>query len=241
MSKPKQFHLPASGVVFLLAITGLLVAASAQASLISRLDGQAVYDTDLNVTWLSNANLTSTNSFGIPAVISSSGALTWTAAKDWVAAMNTANYLGYNDWRLPTSLRSDPTCGAVFGTQAFGYGCTGSEMGHLFYTELGGVAGQSITTTHNANYALFTNIGAYPNYWSGTADVSVTEAGYLYSPYNFSFGTGYQYSGVSSTTSAMLAWAVRTGDVAAVPIPAMTIPFMLSLAGLAGVSSRNRG
>jgi len=35
------------------------------ATLVSRLNGQAIYDTDLNITWLANANLASTENFGI--------------------------------------------------------------------------------------------------------------------------------------------------------------------------------
>jgi len=49
-------------------------------------------------------------------------------ADNWIAAMNTADYLGYNNWRLPST--SNPG----------GYGDIVGEMQHL-YKELGNVPG----------------------------------------------------------------------------------------------------
>jgi hypothetical protein len=58
----------------------------------------------------------------------------------WIDAMNAANYLGHNNWRLPTSDRcGQGTLGAV--------NCSGSEMGHLYYSELGGVANAVLSDT----------------------------------------------------------------------------------------------
>jgi hypothetical protein len=55
----------------------------------------------------------------------------------WIAAMNESSYLGFSGWRLPTS----DTC--------FQFNCTSSEMGQLFYTELGGEANINITSIRN--------------------------------------------------------------------------------------------
>src|ERR1700693_2381010 len=101
---------------------GLLSATGANAALTSALSGQVVNDTDLNITWLADANYAKTNGYD------TDGLMTWADAQSWITSLNTANYLGFNDWRLPTT---SVTC--------FGYNCTGSEMGHLFYNELGGV------------------------------------------------------------------------------------------------------
>lgn len=139
----------------------LTVAGTVQATLVSTLGGQAVYDTSRNLTWLADANLAATNTFGVSG-INPGGTMNWFTAQSWIGAMNTANYLGYHDWRLPTTLQPDATCG-----YSGGYNCTGSEMGHLFYNELGGVAGNSILATHNANLALFQNVQSNI-YWSGT-------------------------------------------------------------------------
>ncbi|MBI5658523.1 MAG: hypothetical protein HZC43_03015 [Nitrosomonadales bacterium] len=44
---------------------GLLSAATAHAALTLTLGGQGVYDSDLNLTWLQNANLAASNTFGV--------------------------------------------------------------------------------------------------------------------------------------------------------------------------------
>lgn len=128
---------------------------------------EAYYDTDLNITWLANANLAESNSFGMPyntdlgpysgdssgvqGYIYSNGQMNWPGAMLWIATMNTDNYLGYNGWRLPNT---NPINGVSYdytisfnGTTDYGYnisaagtayaGGTGSEMAHLFYDTLG--------------------------------------------------------------------------------------------------------
>lgn len=221
----------------LLLVAGFTVAMPSQAALQGRnLDGnlatyEAYYDTSLNITWLADANLAATNSFGV-SNISSTGGMSWDTAQNWIGAMNAANYLDYNDWRLPTTPQIDPTCGSQSGGVSYGVGCTGSEMGHLFYTELGGAAGNSITLTHNANYAIFQNVQA-DYYWSGS--------GYppnnAYHKWAFIMSDGYQYWYLPSLE--LSAWAVRDGDVAAIPEADM---WMLLLSGLAlvGVAARRR-
>jgi hypothetical protein len=91
-------------LIIVVLFTSVLVSSStcAWASLINR-GGGMIYDTDLNITWLANANLADTNSFGIMAWdtaqragIHTSGAMPWNTAQDWIGAMNTANYLGLN-------------------------------------------------------------------------------------------------------------------------------------------------
>jgi hypothetical protein len=167
-------------------LTASLVSATAHAALESRLGGQAVYDTDLNITWLANANLAATNTFGVSG-ISPAGWMNWDTAQSWIGAMNAANYLGYNDWRLPTTLQPDASCAFQYSDgSSGGIGCTGSEMGHLFYSEFGGVAGSSITATHNTNYSLFSNVQA-DYYWSGTEGPPYTDSAWY-----FAFGLGFQ-------------------------------------------------
>jgi MYXO-CTERM domain-containing protein len=207
---------------------GLLSATGANAALISVLGGQAVNDTDLNVTWASNANLAASNTFGVSG-ISGGGFMAWDTAQSWIGAMNTANYLGYHDWRLPTTLQSDASCSIQAGV-SYGYNCTGSEMGHLFYNELGGVAGSTITTTHNANYSLFSNVQSY-RYWSTEYAPSTLLA------WNFDTQIGYQYGNFKDATQYAL--AVRPGQVAAVP-EADTWAMLLAGLGLVGAMARRR-
>ncbi|MBI3570923.1 MAG: DUF1566 domain-containing protein [Gammaproteobacteria bacterium] len=101
-----KFH--SRWAVTVLFVAALGMSSVANAALVSRLSGQAVFDTDRNITWLTDANLAASNTFGVSGI--SGGAMNWYKAQDWIAAMNAASYLGFNDWRLPTTLQPDATC-----------------------------------------------------------------------------------------------------------------------------------
>ena len=197
-------------------------ATTAQASLVDR-GGGLIYDTDLNITWLSNANYAMTSGYD------TDGLMTWNDAMTWAGNLS---YGGYTDWRLPTTLQPDATCSIQNGGDSYGFNCTGSEMGHLFYNELGGVAAQDIATTHNTNYDLFANVQSF-GYWSGTEYAPVTV-----NAWHFYFGNSYQGTGSKSTS--YYAWAVRPGDVAAVPVPAAAWLFGSGLLGLLGAARARR-
>ena len=110
----------------------LTAAAAANATLVSALGGQVVNDTDLNITWLANANYAKTSGYD------ADGRMTWSQAQGWIASLNAANHLGYHDWRLPTTLhRHASSWSYQSGSVSYGYNSTGSEMAHLYYTELG--------------------------------------------------------------------------------------------------------
>lgn len=222
---------------------GLLAAASANAAMVSEDGGQEVLDTTTNLVWAANANLAATNTFGLSynvnygndsygnaSEIYSNGTMTWSGAQLWIAAMNTADYLGYSDWSLPTTLQPDASCSIQSSGISSGYNCTGSEMGNLFYNDLGGVAGQSITSTHNANYDLFQNVQSY-GYWSGTSAV-------VNNAYAWDFGTSGGIEGYNHKGSTFYILAVRTGQVAAAPLPATAWLFGSGIIGLMGVARR---
>src|SRR5580692_4334162 len=80
----------------------LLNGNQSQAALLASPDGQTVYDTARDVTWLADANLPAAQSFGVSG-INPDGSMGWTTAQEWVAAMNAANYLGTNKWALPAT------------------------------------------------------------------------------------------------------------------------------------------
>jgi hypothetical protein len=198
--------------------TGILVAISgaAQAALIDR-SGGLIYDTDLNVTWLANADYI--------------GSVNWSTANTWAANLSyydSVRNVTYDDWRLPTAPLSDPGC-SIQNVPDYGFNCTGSELGHLFYSELGGVADTSITTTHDADYNLFSNVRSNI-YWSNSYDGSTA----------WFFHTGLGYQTAQSKTRLGFAWAVRSGDVAAVP-EAETYALMLAGLGLIGWRTGRRG
>jgi hypothetical protein len=193
-------------------VVALGVSSVANAALVSRLGGTAVYDTDFNITWLADANYAGTT-------------MDWATANSWAAGLTVD---GISGWRLPTTVQPDSTCSTQSGGFSYNLNCTGSEMGHLFYTELGGVANYSITATHNTNYNLFQNIQAN-SYWSGTG--SGTGVSWF-----FHFGFGTQNRNIVVTH--MSAWAVHDGDVAPVPLPAAAWLFGSGLLGLISVACR---
>jgi len=189
-------------------------------------DYQVYYDTDLDITWLANANLAATNTFGV-AGVGPGGEMNWATAQAWIAAMNAASYLGHSAWRLPTVR---PVNGVAFnyagsfngstdssynigGPSTVYAGSTGSEMSHLFYNSLGNLGYCAPTSAAGcipqAGYGLvnvgpFANVVAY-HYWSGTT----------YPPDNskawfFAFNDGSQWAPPKS--DAMLGWPVVRGD-----------------------------
>ena len=182
----------------------LLVSMHANASLIDRGNG-LIYDNDLNITWLADANYANTSGYASV----ESGNMGWGDAMSWADQLV---YSGFTDWRLPSS----DNCN--------GDACSNSEMGHLYFNELGGVAPLSIIDNHNAGFALFSNIQD-GFYWSNTLDISTSDGAF-----GFNFRFGHQYSNLITVYGS--AWAVRDGDVAAAPEPATLALMSLGLIGL---------
>lgn len=187
----------------LLCAGALLAAGTAQAALQDRdLDGDtlvdAFYDTDLDITWLRDADV--------------NGLMNWNTAVAWADGFS---FAGYDDWRLPTT-----------GVACAGFNCSSSEMGHLWYVELGNPAGGPMS-----NSGSFQGLQA-AQYWSGTEWAVVP--GYAW---NFAMSTGNQ--GVSGKAAPMYAIAVRPGDVPAIPEP-RTYALMLAGVGLLFVARRRR-
>jgi len=222
----------------ILGVLLFFVFVSADAALISRLGDQAVYDTDLDITWLTDANLAASNTFGlstgvllgtypgdtsgVSGLINANGTMNWPGALIWIDAMNTANYLGFNDWRLPITPQPDPTCSNPGAT---GFDCTGSEMGHLFNVD--GV----IWSTAPGPFSNFVPDGfTGADYWSGTGFDR-------FNAWRFIFNNGLQATFTKG--NALKAFAVRSGDVAAVPVPAAVWLFGSAL-GLLGWMRRKK-
>lgn len=193
------------------------LAASADAALLSRLGGQAVYDTDLNITWLADANAGAGSAFD-DGLSNSDGQMAFNNANAWVASLTVG---GFNDWRLPTG---NLTCGGFSP-------CPNSELGHLFYDELGGTVGVPIINSGDPDLGLFTNIQStneFSGYWTSTEDAFDLV---LY----FTLKQGFQ--GLTGKGNQWSAWAVRDGDVGVVSEPSI---FALLGIGLLGFMRRNR-
>lgn len=166
------------GILLSVLIMMIGFSASANGSLIDMNDG-TIYDTDTQLSWLKDAG--------------AGGVQTWANAMSWAASLNGGGgFAGLVGWRLPDT---DPTCNG----DGIGYNCIDSEMGHLYYTELGNVAGGLLT-----NVGPFANLHIY--YWSGSE----------YAPYNaaawtFSFDVGYQVPDNKTYYGFYYAWAVCPG------------------------------
>lgn len=106
----------------------LLCAGTAHAALQDRdLDGNGVtdafYDTDLNITWLRNANV--------------NGAMIWSTAKAWAASFT---FAGLSGWRLPEGSRCHIDAWV-----------SSNELSHLWHIGLGNAEGGSMTNMGGFN------------------------------------------------------------------------------------------
>jgi hypothetical protein len=167
-----------------------------------------IHDATLNINWLADANFATTNTFGISHVrldpdthpgldlssinINPDGSMNHDTAVELIRRMNSFDngpgkpkgYLFHTNWRLPDSQDL-----AVQGYYKTTGAMASSEMGELFYTELGGQAGSTIGLTHERSLKLFQNLQPY-YYWSGSptnGDGVATDG-----RESFSFGTGYR-------------------------------------------------
>ncbi len=154
---------------------------------------------------------------------------------NWTANLNyydSVRGVTYDDWRLPTSLQPDPACSLQSQVSSYGSNCTGSELGHLLYVELGGAIDEEGTLyPFNSNFSLFKNVA--PNfYWTATEDVLNTDSAWF-----FDIDSGIQLSLYKGDDA--IPWAVRDGDVyitSAVPVPAAAWLFGSGIIGLIGIS-----
>ena len=177
-----------------------------------------VYDNDRDLTWVANANLFKTQwdadnttvdkiIAAVPTVAghtltasdfnTTNGQMTWWGAMAWAQWLD---YGGVSDWRLWSALNSDDT------GPCDGLNCTGSELGHLFYTEGGLSVGSSINSSA-ALTAVFTNMQDYV-YWSGTQFAPGLTNAWL-------FYTDFGGQDLDSKDLQYYGWAVRPGQVAA--------------------------
>lgn len=165
--------------------------------------------------------------------------MTWGAALHWIDAMNVANYLGASDWRLPKMLDvGDDGCNFAFYGTDCGYNVLTGSAATTIYSELASLWHDSL-----GNVAYFDATGNGPQ-----AGWDVTDTGPFNDVQNFYwFGTGYGVGTASIWTfrtdygaqglanndnGGYYAWAVRSGDIAAVPVPGAMWPMSTALVGL---------
>ncbi|MFZ5702697.1 MAG: DUF1566 domain-containing protein [Pseudomonadota bacterium] len=200
------------------ALVGLLLLAgplaTAQAILIDSGYG-LIYDDDLNITWLQDANFALTSGYD------SDGRMTWDEANAFLAAMNTGSVgnFGQTGWRLPTT--ADQSC---IGDPLSPTSCAGNEFVHLYYSELGNAI------------SAFTNAGPFINlqpweYWTGTEDSTDPARAW-----DFGFSNGTQYPNTKDHHFFTL--LVHDGNIASVPEPST---LFLVAGGLVLMVLMNRG
>ena len=168
---------------------------------IDSLGNQLIYDTDLDITWYDYTNTSNP----------------WQAQVDWASGLS-VNFGGsaLTGWRLPTTAQPDPSCtsqydpGGGLPIESTGHYCSGSEMGHLYYTEFG-------NDLILSNTGIFQNLVSGP-FWTGTEIDSVPINAWRFSTFDGNLDgdvkTGYSR-----------AIAVRQG-LAVVPEPISSILFV---------------
>lgn len=170
----------------------LAFASRAQAELIDNHDGTItqVRSDGSRLMWMQDANYAKTSGFDADGMIS------WVAAVNWSGSMN---FAGHTGWRLPRA--SENTAGSG------GYSSQ-SEMGDLYYNELGNTAGN------------FENTGPFINimdYWYWTNTLFEDPATAMVFSFRDIAGSevneaGYQSNGDISDANGTFAWLVRDLD-----------------------------
>jgi hypothetical protein len=209
-------------LIGLFAVTVMMSSMSAHAALtsVTQDGGLMVSDSTFNVTWAD--------------VASPPTGLTWSAsaaagsAQAWVVSLNTEDYGGYSNWRLPTG---DGIYTTGYAPPSYnGYGTSTNqplnELGNLFINELGNTPGSQVTKT--SPFATLSTSGIY---WSSTK--RPLDPGHAWVFYS---AGGVQLA--PPEDSAFEALAVRSGQVTAVPVPAAAWLLGSGLMGLLGLSRR---
>jgi hypothetical protein len=184
-----------------------------QAALFDRGNG-LIYDDALNITWLQDANYAKTSAHD------DNGLMNWDAATSWADQLS---YAGHDDWRLasvtdigaPGCVWSDNDCG-------FSVDASTGEMASLYYD----------TGISTANPGPFENL-KNGLYWLNLEDANDTDWAWGFSPI---YGGQLTYD----KSNEYYAWAVRSGDVSPVPVPAAAWLFASGMAGLIGVARKRR-
>jgi hypothetical protein len=212
----------------------------------------AYYDSDLNITWLADANYALTSGYTLATSQSTSGGMHADFASAWAQGLDLGGVTG---WRLPTIVfsglpgDSSSICQASFSGANCGWNTdtAKSELSHMYYVTLGNKAyfdaqgnanqpGNGLTNSgpfSNIQGDYWTNVVSDPNnpsFWQFVFDVPGTSQGIQ----DVAWG-GYNFA----------AWAVHDGDVgtpldvSSVPEPTSAALSFIALL-LFGVSAHSR-
>ncbi len=232
----------------------------ANATLYDRGSGM-IYDSDQDLTWLQDANYAVTSGYAAANLKNDGGAsnddilgdgrMGWDAAMTWATGLS---FGGFSDWRLASVTDvGDNGCttsnggnGGAAGTDCYYNTDTSlSELAYMFHENLGNNSWYDTSGTATGctapNYCLENTSADGVDilnlqsdvYWSGTEYAPNTNDAWR-------FNTDDGYQSYRTKNVEFYAWAVRSGDVSAVPVPAAVWLFGSGLVGLIGVSRRKR-
>ena len=137
----------------------------------------------------------------------------------WAAGLDVAGITG---WRLPDTIdvgNDGNTYTDVYQGVDYGFNITtNSELSNMFYNVLGNLAYYDTSGNPAQPGWGLQNTGPFSNiqpdmYWSATIFAPNTNGAWL-----FAMGDGSQGSDIKSVS--WYGWAVQSGDVSAVPVPA---------------------
>lgn len=239
---------------FIAAAVSLLSVAfstSAGAALEPRLGGTMYYDTVLNITWMADPNAIAGTAYD-DGVFSDDGKVSWVNALAWADSLD---FGGYDDWRLPTvrPLNGDHwvlTAPLAYdGSKDRGYNIAApgsaypnspaSELAYMFHVNLGNKGYYDLAGNPQSGWGL-TNRGPFSTleaqiYWTGVVYPLPDRA------FRFGFDYGVQLGDITTQSSNIFhAWAVRDGDVTAVPEPGSLGLVAVAVASLAWVRRRGK-
>ncbi len=150
-------------------------------------------------------------------------------------------------WRLPKTVdgetiwgyEGDPDRDGIY-TYTNGYNIANSEMGHLFYSELGNLGYFDTSGNYREsgvgllNVDNFDNLNGDVGYWSGTTQAVGIEVDHAWV---FGMPNGYQFEAGKKNTYWGI--AVRSGNIIKpIPEPSTLLLLIAGLVGLAGITRR---
>jgi hypothetical protein len=196
----------------------------------------AYYDTDLDITWLADANYAGTT--GVPTLSHVAGFMNFTEVSDWISGLDVAGVTG---WRLPTASFTEGAQCPLFqitelvGCHGYTPDASNNEMAHLFEVTLGNTTGSLTNVGPMLNLA---SGSLNDRYWTGSTYLGPTHS--IPSALYFNFTNGLGDADPQLITA--YAWAVHDGDLAVAPVPnpPASVLMLAGLAALGWVVGRRR-
>ena len=211
-----KFH---KSMTILLFVTSLVFSSLSQAAFIDA-GGGMVYDTELNVTWLKDAD------YAMTAGYDADGLMNWDSAVTWASSLTVGGVTG---WRLPTMTTSS---GGGPRPNENGQDITGAttdnEFGWLWYQLNGGAY-----ITESTDISPFINLPFQGGSWQPSDEWYWTSEESGANAWRMSMNCACWDDGSNKLTAEWHAWAVHDGNVAGVPEPSA---LLLMAGGLAGIA-----